>query len=847
MAEKIESKIVDDSENFYAENIKNLPSADLLPYACYIDDKTILTENGELLQTIKIPSFVDIKNDVESYKLRDDLNAIFEKKSGNKNLNFWFQTVRKKENILPKHQKHENYITKQLMDKWDSFYNWENQFTNEIYVTIVISPQETSVSKVFDFMKGLTFNFIKKSKLKEIKKMREELGSCVNDFLKHLEKYEPVLLGVVKKDNIYYSEHLAFFNLIINGENRKVKLPINKLSESLVSSKKIFYEMNAIKASNRLEQYFYSMVSIKYCSKLLLSQLDRIIQLNQEMVVTQTVSFADARNLKESYAEKLEKLSVNEDDIVANLSEYPDLMKGMREPYANCVSQLTIQLKGKTREELEGNVRSLLKVTKHLGLVAVREEMFMPTLFWSQLPANFNFIKRFQLIPYDNVCAYTSLYNFPIGKISNNHWGDCLGIIKSTLETPYFLPLHAEKNGNFAIIGPKNFRKTKYLNLLVMMSLKQCKSVYYLDCTNRSNIFINSLGGGYYFITKRNTKNRLLLNPFSLEKTPDNINFIVSWLKNIVFVEDLGMIKLEEDASDMVQEWEKLEQIIRRDIANIKKIGDVRDICDREKFQMVKNVLNKWCDPEKYGMIFNDGEDIFLTKTSNIMGLNLSSVINNEILRIAVVDYVIHRIIEMADGGNTVLAIDESWVIFDDGVMGEKLVNIFQKLYAKNIAMITSASGSNSYETSFIKFSTKNIFSSRILLPNIKTTVYQKKVFSIPEEEVRVTSIMRPEKGSFLLKSGRNTVVSSFDFSFLSPEERAILEGNNTMVNIMKKAKELINSELPKDWLPLFFLLIKEYNKKKNEEKIREREKRQIKWEEVKQGSNSNTTVLMAE
>ncbi|MDR2760703.1 MAG: hypothetical protein LBB09_02550 [Rickettsiales bacterium] len=847
MAEKLEKKILDDSENFYDKNIKNLPNPDLLPYACYIDDQTILTENGELLQTIKIPSFVDIKNDVESYRLRDDMNAIFEKKSENKNLNFWFQTIRKKENILPKNQKHENYIAKQLTDKWNSFYNWENQFTNEIYITIVISPRETGVSKIIDFIKGLTFNFIKSSKTKELKKMREELGSCVKDFLKHLEKYEPVLLGVVKKSDVYYSEHLTFFNFIINGENREIKLPLNKLSESLVSSKKIFYEMNVIKASNKYEQYFYSIASIKYCSKLLLSQLDRIIQLNQEMIVTQTVSFADSRHLKEFYLEKLEKLSVNEDDVVVNLSEFPDLAKGMDEPYSGCISQLTIQLKGKTREELESNIKSLLRVTKNFGLVVVREEMFMPTLFWSQLPANFNFIKRIQLIPRGNVCAYTSLYNFPIGKISHNHWGDCLGIIKSALETPYFFPLHVEKNGNIAIVGPKNFRKTKYLNLLVMMSLKQCKNVYYLDCANRSNIFINSLGGNYYFITKRNTKNRLLLNPFSLEKTPDNVNFIISWLKNIIFAEDLGMVKLEEDASGMAQEWEKLEQIIRRDIENIKKIGDVGDICSKNDFHMVKNTLEKWANPEKYGMIFNDGGDIFLTKTNPIMGLNLSSLINNEILKIAAVDYIMHRIIERADNENTALVIDESWIIFDNSVIGEKLVSIFQKLYAKNIAMITSVSGSNSYETSFIKFSTKNIFPTRLLLPNIKTTVYQKKVFSIPEEEARVISIMRSEKGSFLLKNGKNTIISSFDFSFLDPEEQAILEGNNTMTNIMKKAKELINSELPKDWLPLFFLLIKEYNRKKFEEKIREREKRQIKWEEVKQGANSNTTVLRAE
>jgi type IV secretion system protein VirB4 len=847
MADKIENGIIDDGEAFYDESIKNIPNADLLPYACYVDEKTILTENGELLQTIKIPSFVEVKNEVDSYKLRDHLNEIFMLNSKNKNLNFWFQTVRKKADLTPKNQQHNNYFAKELADKWDKFYDWTNQFANEIYITIVISSEEDAMSRIFDMLKGLSFGTIKKSKIKELQKMQIELDVCVGNFVKSLGQYEVKILKVIKKDDVYYSEHLTFFNLIINNEHRNIKLPINRLSESLIS-KKIFYGLNEIVVQNKQEQFHYSIISFKYCNKLLLSQLDKIIQLNQEMIVTQTVSFVDSKNMKENLEDKLNKLSINEDSIILNLSGFIELYNGIiGESYANCATQLIVQLKGKTREELEDNVKNLFKVTKQIGLVLVREEMFMPTLFWSQLPANFNFIKRCQLTPQDDICSFASLYNFPIGKITNNYWGDCIGVLKSTLETPYFLPLHIEKNGNFVIVGPKSLRKTKYLNMLLLMSLKQCENVYYIDCTNRSNIFVNSIGGTYYFITKRETKNRLTLNPFSLKKTSENVDFILSWLKNVIFIEDLGMIKLEENTSGMEQEWEQLQKILRQNMDSIKGIGDVFNICKDKNLELILDSLKKWCDQEKYGMIFNRGNDIFATKTNNIQGLNLSSVINNDALKTAVIDYVLYKIIEMADGKNTILAIDESWIILDNPVTGEKLTDTFQKLYDKNIILLITASGSNSYENSNIKFSTKNLFASRLLLPNMKTTVYQKKVFAISDEESRIISIMREERGNFLLKSGKNILVSSFDFSFLTPEEMLVLEGNNIALNIMKRAKELINSELPKDWIPLFFLMIKGYNKKKFEERMREREKRQIKWEEAKQDANNNNAILKSE
>ena len=843
MAEKIEANIFDDSEIFYREGIANLPDVNILPYACYIDDKTILTENGELLQTIKIPSFLESKEELDSYSLRDNLNEIFLKNNSDKNINFYFQTIRKKVNLVPTNDKYKDTFVNNIIDKWNIFNNWENQYANEIYITFIITPYNTKVGKVFDFIKAIYSPILKGSKMKELKKMLESLNSCSSSFIDNLKQYEARYLTIKKEDNIYYAEHLQLFNLIINGEDRKIKLPINHLSESLID-RKFIYENNYIRAYNSINEIYSAILSIKYCNKLLLSQLDKIIQLNQELVITQTVTYVESKDINDMCRDYLEKLSVNEDNEMMAMSGYADILQNTStNPYSTVASQLLIQVRSDDKDDLEAKIKDIVKIIRQIGLVVVREEMFMPTLFWSQLPANFNFIKRIQAIPEQNVCSFTSLYSFPIGKIFNNYWGDCALVLKSALNTPYFLPLHIEKNGNTFIMGPKSLKKTKYLNFLLLSSLKQVQKIYYIDNTNRSEVFVNSIGGNYYFITSRNAKFRLQFNPFSLPKNDDSMNFLIQWLKYIVFQHEDGMVKMDDSNTGLEQEWEKFENNFKTSFNSIKNFNDVFSIISSANLSRISTALKQWVDNDDYGMLFGD-VDVFDKNQNDILGLNISNIINNEVLRTAIADYILYKISILVDKQQrTILAIDESWILFDSKHIADKLVNILQTLYSKNVAVIITTSGSESFESSNITFSVKNLFATHIVLPNMKMTVYQKKVFAIADEEIKVISVMQEEKGTFLLKNGKNILISSFDFSFLDKEELAILIGGNVITNIMKKAKTLINSEDVNVWMPLFLPMIKEYNKKKHEQKIREQEKRQVQWEEAKQGGSNNTIL----
>ena len=835
---KIEEKIIDDiniDNNFASKQI----NTDIIPYACYYNENTIITQNGELLSTIKIPSFIVNKSKESFYNLRKDLTNTCKKHSKiSNNINFWFQTVRKPVNMIPKNQNYDNYIfANKVINKWNNFYKWDNQYANEIYITIIIAPEEDKTSSYINFLKAINLSLLKSAKLKEMRSMSKTLNTVVQNILKDLETYSAELLTIRNINGTYYSDHLKFFSMIINGENKNIKLPINELSSSL-TTRKIAYGKNLIQLYNKTDSHYVAIISLKYCNNIFLSLLDKIIQLNQEIIITQSISFINEKPVNDEMMKYFEVLNLNEDEYILNNSEIGEMLPDeAREDKRICLSQVLIKLKSNTKEGLEKNVKTMFEVLNKIGFVAVREEMFMPTLFWSQLPANFNFVKRFQKIPVNNLCNFTSLFNFPVGKISDNYWGDAILVLKTALETPYFFSFHNEKNGNTLIIGPKYTKKTRYLNLFLMSATKQTKKIIYIDNTNRSKVFINSLNGKYYFITRQDSKKRLYINPFQLEKTQENIDFILEWLYTIVKNYDDGMVAIDNTETNLETEWQKLKSILENKINTINKIGDVLDIAKSEGFQEISEALYKWTSPTGYGFIFNEDnkETLNLYDENSVIGINLNTIINNEELKLAIFQYIIHSILQNSKGEPTILAIDESWLLFDNKYFAKNMSNITKKLYDKNVAIVATTSGADSYETSNIQSSVRKIFPTNILLPNVKTPIYQRKIFNINEEESRILSLMKEENNNILIKNSKDTVITSIDFNFLTEEEKSVFSCSNLNSNIMTKAKELINSTDVKDWLPLMFELTKRYNKIKFEEKQKEQERRQIKWEEAKQ------------
>lgn len=836
--------------NKVANNVKKIagktnlyPNEEFFPYACYFDKRTILTQNGELLQIIKIPSFVKNNSSNALFKLRADLQNAIKTYACDTNINFWFNTVRKAVDIIPKNHEYKDDFSRYINYSWNKYNNFDKQYANEIYITIILVDGKKKTGLFDNFVKNLFFRSLKKTTKSRLTKLCATLTKIVDNIANYLEKYNPHILEIINIEGNYFSEHCKLFSLIVNNDRKLFPLDINMLGYGLANHKMIFHS-NRVTICDQEKTTYASLISIKDLNHLLLSELDKIIQLDQELIITQSASFLEKKSTYKSLIDsEIETLNLVDDTDIKELTKINELKDEIDKPdnvLNFTINQVLVQIKGHTLEELENHIKSLFEVLKEIGLIGVREEMFMPTLYWSQLPANFNFIKRLRVVPIDEIGQFVSLYNFPTGKLTKNTWGDAVSVLKTTINTPYFFSFHdANNNGNTLIVSPDCAYSTMLLNFLVTESSKLADKIYHIDFKNRSKVFVNTLNGNYYELsnTENSNKKKLSINPFVLDNTDENITFIIDWIDAILRTDDDGFIRIGNKKTNLEEEIKRFNYSIVKEIKNFKCLKDVYNFAIENSFVEVARILKKWCDnsTEGYGFIFNNNFTIDL-KSGFITGINLGNTIFNDDVKYIILKYVLHQIyINLDKSKNTIIAVDEIWGMFDNKYLSGKFRDTIKKFSEKNAIFVATTSGSDFFDLSFIKQPVYDIFTTNIFLQNLKTSIYQKKIFGINEQESRLLSVIKPDSNIFLLKHNNNMVFSSVKFDFIDETEEKVFNADMVTINAMNTAKKITNSEDFAIWLPIMEEIIKRYNKYTYENRIKEQEKRQIEWQESRE------------
>ena len=128
-------------------------------------------------------------------------------------------------------------------------------------------------------------------------------------------------------------------------------------------------------------------------------------------------------------------------------------------------------------------------------------------------------------------------------------------------------------------------------------------------------------------------------------------------------------------------------------------------------------------------------------------------------------------------------------------------------------------------------------------MANPKVNLYQKKVFSLQEEESRMLSLMQVKDRNFLLKCINDIIISSInlkDFGFY----KKIFSDDNISINAMYKAKTMANSEQPEQWIPIFIKIMEEYEKAMKQKRLKENEMNQLRWEEARSDLNTKNKIV---
>lgn len=829
-----------------ADNILGYPNEEFIPYACYIDKQTILTKNADILMTFKIPSFISNKAKVDLFDIRENFRLVLSTYFKNQNISFYFTTIRKRADIIPFGEEN-NYLTRQTSEIWNKQNNWYNQFVNEIYITVIASPDTSDnlLNPIF-FLTSLTQTGINSTYSKKIDQAHKVLKKFANLILSKMADYNIKILSMKEEsDGIIYSEHMRFFSLFVNLEKANFPVTYDSIYD-IIRSKKMAYGSDIVEVDKNGDKKFASVLSVKTFQDMSLGQLDKLLQLPMELVITDTATFVDNKFVVSLYNEQKEMIALSEDIDLAYISGLDALVSNNTgKDIDYCLGQTTIMVMNQNKNELASNVKDLYRTLDDIGLIAVKESVYLPTIFWSQLPANFRYLKRLHISPTNKLATYVSLFNFPTGKLKYNYWGNAISVIPTALNTPYFFNFHNQQNGNTVIVGLEDTGKTTIMNFLLSQTSKIAPKIFYIDTMRSSEVFINAMGGSYYKVSPNIPEDeQFKMNPFMMDSSVENEKFLYEFIINLIDFQDDGFIEMGKTETQLRSQYKDIPFVIKRifDIKREERTFDkVAELFNNEKTNLVHSKLSVWYKKEQTSFIFNHKENTELN--NDIIGISLRTIIGNKNLIIPIVSYLFNIVEMLADGEPFILAIDNAWEIVDNKYVAPIFFRLLEELPRKNAMMLVTTDGNSKLSESTINESIVDYFATEMYMGNPKISTYQRRIFSLQEEESRILSLMKIEDRNFLLKCINDVVISSINLKDFNYYKR-IFSNDNVSINAMKKAKESAKSNNPEQWIPLFLQILEEYEKTVRQKMMKENEMNQIKWEEARSDENNRNKIL---
>lgn len=752
------------------------PDEDFNPYVCHYDPNTILTKNGELLQIIRITGFNDTALASQIASLRDSVReSIVDHVKDNK-VAFWLNTIRRKKNINPG-GKHQGIFSEALDQAWVKKHKWDDQYVNELYITVIVEGFDTSIGNMKSFARSFSYLATKSLHHKFLRESKKRLAEIVANVRQDTQEYGSRILGIRDWGGDLYSEPMRFFGKICNLYEERYPLAANDISSDLSGHRMAFgdRQMEVIGEENK---NFAAILSLKEYFEVSTSSLDRILQLPFEFIITQSFDFAFEEKELEPFEYQNYILKVSGDESFrhnAGIANFIENKKDSTTDYGKL--QTTIMIIADSKSELEKDVAIATAKFSSLGLVTVREDLFLEHCFWSQLPGNFRYLARQKLVNTNSVAGFAALHNYPLGTISGNKWGPAVTVFKTVLNTPYFFNFHEGSSGHSMFIGVDYYENMKLVNFLLAQSDKLSNRIFHFDFGDISKCFVNACEGNYYNLVKNADEDTkpLLMNPLLLENNDKNEKFLREFFQSLVaFTKE----EIPEEETNIIPEI--IQTIIASKASNIK---EAIECFNNPKTPTIYKNMKIW-GGEKYGHIFGSKTEI--DWSSKMTGFNLTENLRQKPILIPTVLYLLHKIEASLDGSPTVIVLNEACELFDNIIISPKFIEFLDNAKEQNCIVILTSTSAQQICNSEIIDEIRERLSLEVFLPNHKLKDACIRPLGLTEEEADIIRSISSRMGHFLFKQGDDSVIASLDFKDMV-EFSKVLAADETTLTAMKE------------------------------------------------------------
>jgi type IV secretion system protein VirB4 len=769
-----------------------------LPYARHVDDATIATRDGRLIQTLHLSGYPFETADTDELNYRKTVRETMLRGVANSRFALYHHVVRREVSaelggVFP------DDFSRALDDAWRARLGARRLYVNELFLTLVRRPIQGRIGLLEEMVRSLRGAGDRQEGQAAIARDLAALNGARDGLLAALAPYGARLLTVYDGPQGLCSEPLEFASLLYNGEMRPVRLPQADLGLYLPYRRVSFgADTLELGAAGRLERTFAAMISVKdYPAQTTPGMLDDLLRLPNEMVLSESFGFVDRQATLDRMNLALRRMRAADDEALSlrrDLYSAKDDVAAGRAAFGE--HHLTVMVKAATQGQLAEAAADVQSAFTELGVISVREDVNMEPAFWAQFPGNFKDIGRRALISSSNFASLASFHNFPTGLGRTPHWGQAITVLETTSAGPYHFNFHHGDLGNFTVIGPSGSGKTVVLGFLLAQAQRLSPRTVYFDKDRGAEIFLRAIGGRYDVLRPGASTG---LNPLLLADESGNRRFLADWVAKLIVaggsgtgldVDDIAAIADAVDANfAQPPAYRRLRHFA--ELFRGKRRPTSTDLAAR---------LAPWHSGGDYAWLFDNADDE-LDLDVRTIGFDLTQILDDPAARTPAMMYLFHRVEQRLDGAPTVIVIDEGWKALDDDIFVQRIKDWEKTIRKRNgiVGFCTQSAQdalASRISSAIIEQAATQIF---MINPKAQKSDYCDG-FGLTEHEFDLVRTLPDSTHCFLIKHGSDSVVARLNLSGM-PDLLTVLSGRESSVRRLDDLRARYG-DAPADWLP---------------------------------------------
>lgn len=521
------------------------------------------------------------------------------------------------ERLERENQFSKNVFANEIIEKWE---NQKTIFQIKYYLII-----STLDKKITGALEGF------KNKATQEKDETNQNSFSLETKIKILEE---TLMQVKNKFSTFNPKQMSaddilnFYATYCNGKETKFQYSRELITDSYINSDLEFKKDYFIYYKNNGEESYARFLSIKaYETQLISSSIStQILRSNNDFLIfMQCQSYSKQKAIK-----KIKDTGAFAPNIVKE--ELAGLIEQIQADRESLVLlSYSVLIQAKNLKELDSKTDELQNLLSNHNLNIVRETINQKPLFFSFFPSRGNLNARKRTLKVSNLATIANFENDILG-FSTNDWGNQpVTIFRHLSGTPYLFNFHSNETknrptGHTMIVGGTGAGKTTLAQFLMANLFKYDIDIFSMDKLRGMHNFAVYTGGEYH-----DSDDDFKLNPFAMDFTKENSEFLKEWLAKMAKIDD-------EDYQS--------QNIIQETLTRIYSAKTDDDILTLENFieSLPKDDADLKGRYKKYlDSIFNNKEDA-LNFNQQLSILGMDSIIKNQNTSALTALYIFHRL-----------------------------------------------------------------------------------------------------------------------------------------------------------------------------------------------------------